>query len=79
MNDIILNLQIFINELSRVSIVGYNGNLSWDNSKPDGTPQKLLDVSKLHHLGWKHKIDLETGIKMTYEWFKNKYGNYNQA
>lgn len=49
------------------SIVGYNGNIFWDASKPNGTPRKLLDLSKIHNLGWKHKISLEDGIKITYE------------
>lgn len=49
--------------------VGYKGELKWDTEKPDGTPRKLLDVSRLHHLGWKHNIDLPTGIKTTYEWY----------
>lgn len=51
------------------NVVGYKGKISWDSTKPDGTPRKLLDVSRLHQLGWKHKINLEKGIKMTYEWY----------
>lgn len=50
-------------------IVGYRGKISWDTSKPDGSPQKLLDNSKMLALGWVPKINLETGIKKTYEWF----------
>lgn len=50
-------------------IVGFEGEIINDTTKPDGTPKKLLDVSKLHSLGWKHKTKLENGIKMTYEWF----------
>lgn len=54
-------------------ITGFEGKITNDTTKPDGTPRKLLDVSKLHSLGWKHKISLEEGIRMTYEWFlKNK-------
>ncbi|NDC79809.1 MAG: GDP-L-fucose synthase [Verrucomicrobia bacterium] len=49
--------------------VGYGGNLSWDTSKPDGTPRKLLDVQKIHGLGWKPSISLEDGISRTYDWF----------
>jgi GDP-L-fucose synthase len=49
--------------------VGHKGNLIWDATKPDGTPRKLMDVSKMHELGWKHKINLEQGIAITYEWF----------
>ena len=52
-------------------IVGFEGQMDWDTSKPDGTPRKLLDVSKLHALGFKHKISLQEGIQQTYEWFKN--------
>ena len=51
-------------------IVGYSGNVVWDSSKPNGTPRKLLDVSRLHALGWKHKIDLEQGIIATYQSYK---------
>jgi GDP-L-fucose synthase len=50
-------------------VVGYQGKTVYDTSKPDGTPRKLLDVSKIHNLGWKHKIDLETGIKETCKWY----------
>lgn len=49
--------------------VGYTGEIDWDTSKPDGTPRKLLDVSKLHNLGWQHSIELSDGIKRTYAWF----------
>lgn len=55
------------------NIVGYPGTIKFDTSKPDGTPRKLMDVSKLHGLGWKHKISLEEGIKLAYEDFKTKY------
>lgn len=51
-------------------IVGYEGKIVWDKTKPDGTPRKLLNVDKLHKLGWHHKIELEDGIKETYEWYK---------
>lgn len=62
-----------IKELAELikKIVNYNGKINWDATKPDGTPRKLLDVTKLHNLGWKHKIDLEQGIKITYEWYIN--------
>ena len=53
-------------------IVGFKGTITHDLSKPDGTPRKLMDVSYLHSLGWKHKIELEEGIKAVYEDFKNK-------
>lgn len=51
-------------------VVGYEGNIVWDSSKPDGTPRKLLDVSKIRSLGWKHDISLKEGIKRTHEWYK---------
>ncbi|WP_118193656.1 GDP-L-fucose synthase [Albibacterium indicum] len=50
-------------------IIGYNGSIRFDHSKPDGTPRKLMDVSKLNKLGWKHSIDLEQGIKDAYQDF----------
>lgn len=52
--------------------VDYKGEIIWDDSKPDGTPRKLLDVSKIHSLGWKHHTELKDGIKMTYEWYLQK-------
>ncbi len=62
---------ISIKELAELikDIVGFKGKIVWDTSKPDGTPRKLLDVSRLHKLGWKHKISLKEGIKMTYKWY----------
>lgn len=51
-------------------VVGYKGELVWDVSKPDGTPRKLLDVSKIHKLGWKNSVNLDKGVKKTYTWFK---------
>lgn len=53
-------------------IIGYEGELKFDTGKPDGTPRKLMDVSKLHSLGWKHKINLEEGIRRVYAEVKNK-------
>ena len=54
-------------------IIGFKGNLAWDTSKPDGTPRKLMDVTKLHNLGWKYKIGLEEGIKLAYKNYLDKY------
>jgi GDP-L-fucose synthase len=51
-------------------ITGFQGQLAYDRSKPDGTPQKLLDVARLHALGWQAKTGLEAGIRATYEWYK---------
>lgn len=50
-------------------VVGYKGEVEWDASKPDGTPRKLLDVSKIHALGWKHSIALPDGLRSTYDWY----------
>lgn len=50
-------------------IIGFDGKIIYDTSKPDGTPRKLLDVTRIHNLGWKHKTSLEDGIRRTYEWF----------
>jgi len=66
---------VAIRELAEIikKIVGFQGEIVNDTTKPDGTPRKLLDVSKLHNLGWKHKTKLEEGIQTTYDWFlKNK-------
>jgi len=62
---------ISIRELAELicDIVGFKGELAWDSTKPDGTLRKLLDVSKIHALGWRHKIGLRAGITRTYEWF----------
>lgn len=55
------------------NIVGFEGEIKYDSTKPDGTPRKLMDVSRLHNLGWKHKTDLKTGIEKTYKWFLENY------
>lgn len=64
---------ISIKELAELvkATVGFEGDLVWDTSKPDGTPRKLLDVRKIHSLGWKHSVSLEKGLESTYEWYKN--------
>jgi len=51
-------------------VVGFRGELVFDTSKPDGTPRKLLDVRRLHALGWRASTDLDTGLRRTYEWFR---------
>jgi GDP-L-fucose synthase len=53
-----------------LSAIGYRGRLEFDSTKPDGTPRKLLDVTRLTDLGWKPRISLENGIARTYAWFK---------
>ena len=69
--------ELTIKELAEIirNIIGCRINITWDNSKPDGTPQKFLDVTRLNQLGWKYKISLEEGIKKTYLWFVNNYKN----
>ena len=62
---------VTIKELTEtiVDVVGYAGEVEWDTSKPNGTPRKLLNVDKIHKLGWKHKIGLREGIVSTYRWY----------
>lgn len=64
-------VDLTIRELAQTiqKITGHQGEIIWDATKPDGTPRKLMDISKMHDLGWKHKIDLEKGIQLTYDWF----------
>ena len=63
---------VTIKELSELvkKIVGFKGKIKWDKTKPDGTPKRLLDISKSKKFGWKPKTDLAEGIKMTYDWYK---------
>ena len=62
---------ITIKELAETiqSVTGHQGNILWDASKPDGTPRKLMDVSKMKELGWQYSTELEEGIQKTYKWF----------
>lgn len=53
-------------------VVGYKGELTFDTTKPDGSPRKLIDVSRLSNMGWKYSIDLEQGLKKTYKWYLNQ-------
>jgi len=66
---------ISIRELAELicDVVGFDGELAWDTTKPDGTPRRLLDVTKLRALGWKPAIPLRDGIARTYEWFRANY------
>lgn len=70
-----------IKELAEIiqKITGHQGKIVWDASKPDGTPRKLMDVSKMHQLGWKHKVKLEEGIQKTYDWFLENEGKYKEV
>ena len=70
---------VTIKELAEIiqKTVGYQGDVHWNTDKPDGTPRKLMDVSKLHALGWKHKTDLVEGIRITYQDFLQKIESYS--
>ena len=59
-------------------VVGHSGDIVWDETKPDGTPKKLMDSSKLNSLGWRSTIDLEKGIKMTYDWFLENIKSFKE-
>ncbi len=63
--------EISIRDLAKLigRIEGYTGEFTWDSSKPNGTPRKLMDSSVIHQLGWSHRVSLEVGIRTTYEWF----------
>lgn len=56
-------------------VTGFSGEIIWDTSKPDGTPRKLMDVSRLHSLGWKHTYSLEDGLEDAYRWFVDNITN----
>jgi len=60
-------------------IAGHIGDIIWDDTKPNGTPRKLMDVSKMHNLGWKHNVSLEEGIQKTYNWFLENIENYKEV
>lgn len=59
-------------------ITGHQGTIIWDKTKPDGTPRKLMDVAKMHALGWKHQVQLQEGIQKTYKWFLENIENYKE-
>lgn len=65
--------ELSIKELTELvaKVIGYEGKINWDTTKPNGTPRKLLNVDKLHNLGWTHKVELEEGIKLSYDDFLN--------
>ena len=64
--------ELTIRELSQlvVKAVGFEGEVAFDASKPDGTMRKLIDVSKLHSLGWTHKVEIEDGVQKLFDWYK---------
>ena len=70
-------VEVSINDLAVkiCEIVGFSGELVFDITKPDGTPRKVLDVTKINELGWQSKTNLENGLKISFEWFLNNY-NY---
>ena len=65
--------EVTIKELAETvkKTVGYEGEIVWNSVMPDGTPRKLTDVTKLHNLGWTHKVELEEGVKLAYDWFRD--------
>ena len=69
---------VSIKELAEIvkETVGFEGELKFDSSKPDGTPRKLLDVTKLNEAGWRAKINLLEGVKSTYQWFLDNEESY---
>ena len=67
--------EVSIGDLARLGkeVVGYEGELVFNTEKPDGTPRKLTDVSRLHEIGWRHKVGLGEGVRLAYEWFRENY------
>lgn len=74
-------VDLTIRELSEKiqKIVGHQGKIIWDSTKPDGTPRKLMDISKMHEIGWKHTVSLEKGIQKTYNWFLENIDNFKEV
>jgi GDP-L-fucose synthase len=83
-SDVPINIgtgkDISIAELASLiqEIVGFEGGIIWDSSKPDGTPRKLLDVSRIRNLGWAPETELRSGITSTYQWYENQIDNSNK-
>lgn len=69
--------EVTIRELAETvrNVVGYQGEIVWNRDMPDGTPRKLTDVTKLHGLGWTHKVELEEGVQLAYDWFRENVEN----
>ena len=57
-------------------VVGFEGTIEWDTTKPDGAPRKLMDVSRLRNLGWSYSIDLEDGLRNAYQWFLDNQDSF---
>ena len=72
---------ITIKELAETiqKTVGHQGEIIWDSSKPDGTPRKLMDVSKMKAMGWSYSTDLDAGIEKTYKWFLENINNFKEV
>jgi GDP-L-fucose synthase len=66
---------VTIREMAEImkGVVGFAGELTFDTTKPDGAPRKLIDVTRLKNMGWRYEIDLEEGLKKTYEWYLGGY------
>jgi GDP-L-fucose synthase len=64
--------EVTIKELAETvkRVVGFEGEIIWNKDMPDGTPRKLCDVTKLHNLGWTHKVELAEGVELAYKWFR---------
>ena len=72
---------ISVKELSKIiqKITGHKGDIIWDSTKPDGTPKKLMDVSKMKAIGWQYSTELEAGIQKTYTWFLENINNFKEV
>jgi len=81
MYNIGTGIDLSINDLAQLiqNIVGHQGEIQWDESKPDGTPRKLLDVSKIHSAGWNHSTELKQGLQKTYSWFLQNESNFKEV
>jgi GDP-L-fucose synthase len=70
-----IGVDVTIREMAVIMkrVIGFEGELKFDGSKPDGTPRKLIDVSRLSAMGWRYTVELEEGLKKTYAWYLGKY------
>ncbi|MDA8951867.1 GDP-L-fucose synthase [Flavobacteriaceae bacterium] len=84
LSDYIYNVgtgkDVTIKQLSKIiqRVTGHQGKIIWDSNKPDGTPRKLMDVSKMNEIGWEYSTELEDGIKKTYQWFLNNIDTFKE-
>jgi GDP-L-fucose synthase len=60
-------------------VTGHNGQIIWDAEKPDGTPRKLMDVSKMKNIGWSYSTELQEGVEKTYKWFLSNIENIKEV